>query len=185
VKLSRPSTRWANYRSSKWRQLCGVSIRQGGFGQALGSRGLQVEGTRLVIWSPDGCPREGDAEALIDEPSPKQNELRLAYLLITKPRTKRRGITPKTGEWKGVESIFALHDHTFNKEWIKELTSKYLLNSKDLVEIRDRLGRRLHFTLLSCSPISCSSSRQDLGSVLGFFSDNSPPYTLLSTHCGG
>jgi hypothetical protein len=66
--------------------------------------------------------------------------------LITKPKNEGgAGITPKTGEWKGVESIFALHDHTFNKKWIKELTSKYLLNSKDLVEIRDRFGEKIAF----------------------------------------
>jgi hypothetical protein len=92
------------------------------------------------------APEKEMQKALIDEPVTEAERLRLAYLLITKPKNEGgAGITPKTGEWKGVESIFALHDHTFNKKWIKELTSKYLLNSKDLVEIRDRFGEKIAF----------------------------------------
>ncbi|TGO88870.1 hypothetical protein BPOR_0137g00110 [Botrytis porri] len=55
------------------------------------------------------------------------------------------GITPKRGEWKGVESIFPLHDHAFNKAWIKEITSKYLLTTKDLEDIKDRFGEKIGF----------------------------------------
>ncbi|KAH8779083.1 plasma membrane stress response protein-like protein [Hyaloscypha sp. PMI_1271] len=92
------------------------------------------------------APEKEMQKALTDEPVTEAERLRLAYLLITKPKNEGgAGITPKTGEWKGVESIFALHDHTFNKRWIKELTSKYLLNSKDLVEIRDRFGEKIAF----------------------------------------
>lgn len=92
------------------------------------------------------APEKEMQKALIDEPVTEAERLRLAYLLITKPKNEGgAGITPKTGEWKGVESIFALHDHTFNKKWIKELTPKYLLNSKDLVEIRDRFGEKIAF----------------------------------------
>ncbi|PMD54184.1 plasma membrane stress response protein-like protein [Hyaloscypha bicolor E] len=92
------------------------------------------------------APEKEMQKALTDEPVTEAERLRLAYLLITKPKNEGgAGITPRTGEWKGVESIFALHDHTFNKRWIKELTSKYLLNSKDLVEIRDRFGEKIAF----------------------------------------
>jgi anoctamin-10 len=92
------------------------------------------------------APEKEMQKNLTDEPVTEAERLRLAYLLITKPKNEGgAGITPKSGEWKGVESIFALHDHTFNKRWIKELTSKYFLNAKDLGEIRDRFGEKIAF----------------------------------------
>jgi anoctamin-10 len=90
------------------------------------------------------APEKEMQRNLQDEPVTEAERLRLAYLLITKPANEGgAGITPKSGEWKDVESIFALHDQTFNKAWIKRLTSKYLLNSKDLVEIKDRFGEKI------------------------------------------
>lgn len=83
---------------------------------------------------------------LNQEPMTEAERLRLVYLLITKPKTEGgAGITPGSEEWKGVESVFALHDHAFNKLWIKQLTSKYFLNAKDLTEIKDRFGEKIAF----------------------------------------
>lgn len=83
---------------------------------------------------------------LEDEPITEAERLRLVYLLITKPRNEGgAGVTPKRGEWQCVESVFALHDHEFNKAWIKHLTSKYFLNSKDLAAIKDRFGEKVAF----------------------------------------
>lgn len=83
---------------------------------------------------------------LSSEPIIEAERLRLVYLLITKPTNEGgAGITPKKGKWKAVESIFALHDHTFNKAWIKDLTSKYFLTQKDLTEIRNRFGEKIGF----------------------------------------
>lgn len=85
-------------------------------------------------------------EALSAEPMTEAERLRLVYLLITKPRNEGgAGVTPKKGEWKGVESIFPLHDHAFNKAWIKEITSKYLLTTDDLEAIKDRFGEKIGF----------------------------------------
>ena len=83
---------------------------------------------------------------LYDEPITEAERLRLAYLLITKPKSEGgAGITPKSGEWQGVESIFALHDHTFNKTWIKQLASKYFLNNDDFNVIRDKFGEKIAY----------------------------------------
>jgi anoctamin-10 len=83
---------------------------------------------------------------LKEEPVTEAERLRLVYLLITKPQNEGgAGITPKSEEWECVEAIFALHDHTFNKQWIKELTSKYLLKEDDLKQIKDRFGERVAF----------------------------------------
>lgn len=72
--------------------------------------------------------------------------LRLVYLLITKPKREGgAGITAKSGEWKEVDSIFALHDHTFNKAWIKQWSTKYFLTFNDLTDIRNRFGEKIAF----------------------------------------
>ncbi|KAH8667489.1 plasma membrane stress response protein-like protein [Tricladium varicosporioides] len=83
---------------------------------------------------------------LESEPITEAERLRLVYLLITKPRNEGgAGITPKSGEWKGVASIFALHDQTFNKAWIRDLTSKSFLTQQDLTTIRNRFGEKIAF----------------------------------------
>ena len=80
------------------------------------------------------------------EPVTDAERLRLVYLLITKPTSEGgAGITPKKGDWTCVESVFALHDHTFNKEWIKDLTSKTFLGPEDLEDIRNRFGEKIAF----------------------------------------
>jgi anoctamin-10 len=85
-------------------------------------------------------------ENLSQELVTEAERLRLIYLLMTKSRNEGgAGITPKSGEWKSVESIFALHDQKFNKQWIKSLTSKYFLNEKDFKEIKDRFGEKIAF----------------------------------------
>ncbi|KAL5331645.1 hypothetical protein ACEPPN_001180 [Leptodophora sp. 'Broadleaf-Isolate-01'] len=92
------------------------------------------------------APEKDMQKAINDEPVTEAERLRLTYMLITKSKGDGgAGITPKEGEWKGVESIFALHDHTFNKAWIKDITSKYFLNAEDLVAIKDKFGEKIAF----------------------------------------
>ncbi|KAF7856292.1 hypothetical protein EAF04_009820 [Stromatinia cepivora] len=92
------------------------------------------------------APEKNMQEAFKVEPVTEAERLRLVYLLITKSRNEGgAGVTPKRGEWKGVESIFPLHDHAFNKAWITEITTKYLLTTKDLEDIKNRFGERIGF----------------------------------------
>lgn len=92
------------------------------------------------------APEKEMQNNLNQEPITEAERLRLTYLLITKPRNEGgAGVTPKSGEWKGVESIFALHDYTFNKKWIKELAGKTFLGNKDLEEIKDKFGEKIAF----------------------------------------
>ncbi|KAI1415767.1 DUF590-domain-containing protein [Hypoxylon sp. FL1857] len=72
--------------------------------------------------------------------------LRTVYLLITKPKNEGgAGITPKIGQWKYVISIFPLHNHAFNRQWIKQWSTKYFLNEQDLDQIRDKFGESVAF----------------------------------------
>jgi anoctamin-10 len=92
------------------------------------------------------APDKQIQQAIEDEPITEAERLRLVYLLITKPKNEGgAGITPKQGEWQGVESVFAPHDHNFNKTWIKDWSTKYFLDFNDLTKIRDRLGEKIAF----------------------------------------
>lgn len=92
------------------------------------------------------APHTEMEKALEEEPITEAERLRLVYLLITKPQNEGgAGIAPKTGEWRHVDAIFALHDHAFNKAWILEWSSKTFLDIDDLTKIRDRFGEQVAF----------------------------------------
>jgi anoctamin-10 len=85
-------------------------------------------------------------EHIQDEPISQAEKLRLAYLLITKPKSEGgAGISPKSGQWRHVKSVFPLHDHAFNRAWIKSWGTKYMVDDKDLNDIRDRFGEKVAF----------------------------------------
>ena len=69
---------------------------------------------------------------------------RMVYQMITDPKEDGgAGITPKQEPWQNVESVFPLHDHRFNKEWMKKWSTTTFLKPEDLDEIRDRLGEKV------------------------------------------
>lgn len=90
------------------------------------------------------APPKETREALQSEPLYEAERLRIIYQLITNPVSEGgAGITPKEGEWDNVESIFALHDHAYNKDWIKKWSTSYFLQAEDLDDIRNRLGEKV------------------------------------------
>lgn len=90
------------------------------------------------------APQKEVKESLESEPLYEAERLRVIYQLITNAESEGgAGITPKKGTWENVESIFPLHDHAYNKEWIKKWSTKYLLEPEDLDEIRNRLGEKV------------------------------------------
>ncbi|KAF2834920.1 DUF590-domain-containing protein [Patellaria atrata CBS 101060] len=92
------------------------------------------------------APQKEARAALEEEPLHEAERLRIIYQLITNPEEEGgAGITPKEGEWKSVESIFPLHDHEYNKKWIKKWSTRYMLTTEDLDEIRERLGSKIAF----------------------------------------
>ncbi|KAK9776594.1 putative Plasma membrane channel protein [Seiridium cardinale] len=90
---------------------------------------------------------EKDVNKIFDEePISEAERLRLVYLLLTLPRNDGgAGLTPKSGQWKHVESIFPLHNHAFNRQWIKQWSSKSVLKEEDIGEIRDKFGEKIAF----------------------------------------
>lgn len=92
------------------------------------------------------APNQDLAKYFEHEPVTEAERLRLAYLLITKPKNEGgAGITPKVGHWKHVASIFPLHDREFNRKWITQWSTKYYLDDDDINQIRDRFGERVAF----------------------------------------
>lgn len=44
-----------------------------------------------------------------------------------------------------MDSIFPLHNHAFNRQWIKQWSSKSALKEEDISEIRDKFGEKIAF----------------------------------------
>ncbi|CAN8102213.1 unnamed protein product [Discula destructiva] len=81
-----------------------------------------------------------------EEPVVEAERLRLVYLLITKPKAEGgAGVTPRLGHWKHVNSVFPLHNHAFNRQWLKQWSQKYLLDENDINQIRDKFGEQVAF----------------------------------------
>ena len=109
----------------------------------------EIYRSRVKDWIHGVRPAEPAKEvraSLEQEPLTEAERLRIIYQLITNPESEGgAGITPKKGEWENVESVFALHDHVYNKEWIKKWSTQWLLSPQDLDEIRDRLGEKIAY----------------------------------------
>jgi anoctamin-10 len=90
------------------------------------------------------APEKETQQSLSSEPLTDAERLRIVHSLITS-QTYEGGanITAKQGEWKNVESIFALHDYAFNKDWIKTWSQSWFLNISDLTAIRDKFGEKV------------------------------------------
>ncbi|WYZ45366.1 hypothetical protein EsH8_VIII_000682 [Colletotrichum jinshuiense] len=109
----------------------------------------QVYRSRLQDWlqgARTAGPEKDLSQAFHDEPVCDAERLRLVYLLMVKPKNEGgAGITPQSGRWKHVDSIFPLHNHVFNKQWIKRMSTKGQTDEADLDEIRDNFGENVAF----------------------------------------
>ncbi len=89
-----------------------------------------------------------------EEPISEAERLRLAFLLITKPTAEggagintagSGGGSGSERQWKYVASIFPLHDHAFNRAWLKRWSTKYMIDTEDLDAIRFKFGEKIAF----------------------------------------
>ena len=103
--------------------------------------------SRVKDWLYGVRAAQPDREAhssLTKQPLYEAERYRIVYEMITNSREDGgAGITLKQEPWKHVESIFPLHDHKFNKEWMKKWSTTTFLKADDLDEIRDRLGEKV------------------------------------------
>jgi len=91
-------------------------------------------------------PARDTRASLEQDPLTDAERLLIVYQLITHDeKDGGAGIRPQTDEWPEVESIFALHDHQFNKHWIQKWSSEWQLKIEDLDEIRDKFGEKVAY----------------------------------------
>ena len=89
-------------------------------------------------------PDKDTQKCLTSEPLSEAERYRLVHHMITCPREEGGAdITPKYGDWKNVESVFPLHNHKKNQQWLEEWTRKTFLNPQDLDNIRDAVGEKV------------------------------------------
>ena len=104
---------------------------------------------RVKDWLYGIRPAQPDREtrnSITNQPMTEAERYRIVYQLITGSKEEgNAGIIPTHGQWKNVESIFPLHDHTFNKEWIKKWATMTFLKVEDLDEIRNRFGEKVAY----------------------------------------
>ncbi|KAL5615227.1 hypothetical protein BROUX41_005283 [Berkeleyomyces rouxiae] len=104
----------------------------------------QVYRARLADWLHGvrtTAPSQELGEAFRQERVTPAERLRLVHRMLVKPRNEGgAGITPGTGTWRFVESLFPLHNHVLNRHWLQRFSTIYLLEAADLDEIRDELG---------------------------------------------
>lgn len=112
------------------------------------------------------------------EPLTEAERLRIVHAMITQPTTEGgAGITPGKGEWSLVESIFPLHDVKFNKEWMKEWSTKWTVGHDDLKNLRDMFGEKVILLLVV--------GQQFLTLLLGRLLLRFPPSIFFVPHyCG-
>ncbi|KAJ1957068.1 hypothetical protein GGI12_005130, partial [Dipsacomyces acuminosporus] len=82
------------------------------------------------------------AEPDTAERLPPSERQRLVYKLIVGPVEEGcAGVSPETERW--VQCIFPLQDRSFNKEWVKHWSSKWLIDGNDLRRIREHFGEEI------------------------------------------
>ncbi|KAJ2488696.1 hypothetical protein IWW37_004600 [Coemansia sp. RSA 2050] len=73
--------------------------------------------------------------------SPSERQ-RLVHKLIVGPASEGCAAVNVEGDpW--VESVFPLHDRSFNKKWVKHWSSKWLIDRHDLRRIREHFGEEI------------------------------------------
>ncbi|KAI5853032.1 calcium-activated chloride channel-domain-containing protein [Morchella snyderi] len=92
------------------------------------------------------APDKETQRSLDKEPLTEAERLRIVWQLITLPDSEGgAGITPKQGQWDLVESVFPLHDHEFNKAWMKRWSTTWTIGPEELGKLRDRFGEKVAF----------------------------------------
>ncbi len=104
---------------------------------------------RVKDWLYGIRPAQPDREtqnSIVHQPLTEAERYRIVHHLITGAKEEgNAGVSPTHGQWKNVESIFPLHDHAFNKEWIKKWATLTFLKVEDLDEIRNRFGEKVAY----------------------------------------
>jgi hypothetical protein len=74
----------------------------------------------------------------------ESERLRLVHLILTAPVEEGgAGITPTLGEWKCVEAIFPLHNKEFEDRWLKQWSTRWFIDDKELGHVAEHFGTKI------------------------------------------
>ncbi|KAI9007473.1 calcium-activated chloride channel-domain-containing protein [Phycomyces nitens] len=92
----------------------------------------------------DDIEEDGKSRSISMNDVTNAERLRLVYDLITSPESEGgASISPDLDEC--VDSIMPLHDEDFDKKWIKSWSKKWMLDQKDINQIRDQFGEKIAY----------------------------------------
>ena len=85
----------------------------------------------------------GDSSTVVDAATPSE-EIRSVFHLVTWTKEQGgTGITANFGQWKHVTASFAPHAWTANKNLLKQLSAKFILEADDLDQIKALFGEKV------------------------------------------
>ena len=85
----------------------------------------------------------GTKDTVVDGAFEAEDILSIYHLVNWDHEHGGAGITPQWGKWKNVTSIFPLHNEAANQTLLKHLSSKLVLTTRDLDQIRDLFGAKV------------------------------------------
>jgi anoctamin-10 len=87
----------------------------------------------------------GTASSIVDADFEAEDLLSLYHLVNWQKDIGGAGITPESGQWKNVSSIFPLHNHVENRTLLTHLSTRMFLTVDDLDQIRNLFGAKTAF----------------------------------------
>ncbi|EKG19494.1 Anoctamin/TMEM 16 [Macrophomina phaseolina MS6] len=109
--------------------------------------GREVYKSRVKDWL-YGITREhpgGGKDTIMDGEFEAEDILSMFHLVTWKKELGGAGITPQSGKWQNVESVFPLHNERANQTLLLHLSKKLFLSVEDLDQIRNLLGSKVAF----------------------------------------
>ncbi|KAK2751283.1 plasma membrane channel protein [Colletotrichum kahawae] len=109
--------------------------------------GNTVYKSRVKDWLYGIVPdHPGGSNTTVVDGAYEAEDILSVYHLVNWPKSLGgAGITPETGQWKNVKSIFPLHNEETNESLLKHLSKRLFLTMDDLDSIRDLWGSKVAF----------------------------------------
>ncbi|KAH0427258.1 hypothetical protein CcaCcLH18_09815 [Colletotrichum camelliae] len=109
--------------------------------------GNTVYKSRVKDWLYGIVPdHPGGSNTTVVDGAYEAEDILSVYHLVNWPKSLGgAGVTPETGQWKNVKSIFPLHNEETNESLLKHLSKRLFLTMDDLDSIRDLWGSKVAF----------------------------------------